>query len=375
VSTIETFDFVVIGAGVAGCSVACELSARGRVAIVERESQPGYHASGRSAALYSELYGAPAVRALTRASRAFLEAPPQGFVDAPLLTPRGCLYPADAAHLGLLEHLAAEEGGAVQQLGRAGIDALVPILAPEASVSAVFEAGARDIDVHGLMQGWLRLLRARGGVLVSDARIHAVGKPSGAWRIELEDRTINARVLVNAAGAWADDVARLAGVTPLDLSPRRRTAAVVDAPAGMVVEGWPCVIDAAETYYFKPEAGSLLISPADETETPPCDARPEEIDIAIAVDRFEKATRGRVSRVLHSWAGLRTFAPDRVPVAGFDPRTSGFFWLAGQGGSGVMTAPALARLSAALIAGERVPQDIPDHGVEPELFAPARFGL
>ena len=370
--TTERFDAIIVGAGMAGASLAYELAPHMRVVVLERESAPGYHATGRSAALFSEIYGPPPVRALSRASRAFLETPPAGFAAAPLIIPRGCLFPADSVSLDALDRLEAEEGAAVRRLSGDAARQLAPILKPEACRGALLEPDSHDIDVDGLHQGFLRGLRGAGGV-VTNAGVDRVERSGGVWRIETAGRAFEAPMLIDAAGAWADVVATAAGVRPLGLSPRRRTVILVDRPPMEDFVAWPCVIDAAEAYYFKPDAGRLLISPADEIPTEPCDAQPEELDVAIAVDRFEQVTDWPVRRVLHRWAGLRTFAADRLPAIGWDHEAEGFFWLAGQGGYGIQTAPAAARLAAALIRGEAIPDAVLAERVDPDAYAPGRL--
>jgi D-arginine dehydrogenase len=251
--------------------------------------------------------------------------------------------------------------------------ARVPILEPSRVVEALYEPGACDIDVNGLHQGFLRGFKARGGVLVCDVRVDAIDAKGGIWRVIAGDAVYEARVLVNAAGAWVDEVAKLAGVAPIGIEPKRRTVVLIDAPTEHDVRAWPLTIDADETFYFKPDAGRILVTPADETPSPPCDAQPEELDVALAIDRFESMTTMRVRRVVHKWAGLRSFAADRTPVAGFDVARPGFFWLAGQGGYGMQSSSAMARIAAALIRGEDVPADIRAEGVTAAALAPARL--
>jgi D-arginine dehydrogenase len=347
-------DVLVIGGGIAGASAACELAADARVIVLEQEAAPGMHATGRSAALFSETYGNAAVRALSRASRAFLTAPPEGFCETPLLRPRGALFVAGEAERPRLAAQAAEAPGAFEALSGEAARERVPILRPEASAAALYEAGAMDIDVDALHQGFLRGLRRRGGRVVADAGVTGLRREAGAWIAATPAGDFAAPVVVNAAGAWADQVAALAGLDGLGLQPKRRTAALVDGPE-LDFAGWPLVIDAGERWYFKPDAGRLLISPGVETVSQPIDAQPEDLDVAIAADRIERATTLRIGRIRHRWAGLRTFAPDRTPVCGFDPRADGFFWLAGQGGYGIQTAPALAALTARLVRGEADP--------------------
>jgi D-arginine dehydrogenase len=366
-------DFLVIGAGMAGAAAAHALAPHGAVIVLEQEARPGVHATGRSAALFTETYGNATVRALTRASRPCLAEPPDGFCETTLLRPRGALFIADEAGRPRLEAMADEERatGAFAALSGKEARALVPILRPEASVAGLMEAGAMDIDVDALHQGFLRGLRQRGGEVVVDAGVSALRQEGGNWVAATEAGEFTAAVLVNAAGAWADQVAACAGLGALGLQPKRRTAALIEAP-DLDVAAWPLVIEAGERFYFKPDAGQLLISPADETDTEPGDAQPDELDIAIAADRVEAATTLSIRRIAHRWAGLRTFAHDRTPVCGFDPRTEGFFWLAGQGGYGIQTAPALAALTAGLIAGSPDASDALAAALSPARFAQTR---
>lgn len=368
-------DVLVIGAGVAGASVAAELAPRRRVVVIEMEDQPGYHTTGRSAAVFAECYGNRLVRALTRASRPFLERPPSGG-EAPLLAPRGWLSIArrdQLEQLGGLERELLASGGTVQPVSEAEARALVPILRRGHVAAALLDRSAMDIDVHALHHFYLRRLRAAGGETVTGARAVAFDRAGGDWCVHTTQGDFAAPLVVDAAGAWADEVGRLAGATPIGLVPMRRTALILDPPRETPVSGWPMVVDAEESFYFKPEGGRLLASPADETPSPPCDARPEDLDVAVAIDRITAACELEVSHVRRKWAGLRSFVADRSPVAGFDLRTPGFFWLAGQGGYGIQTAPALSRLAAALALGEPIPDDIAAQGVTAAQLAPDRL--
>ena len=362
-------DFLVIGAGMAGASAAYELAAAGRVIVLEQEDRPGVHATGRSAALFSETYGNATVRALSRASRPFLASPPAGFGETALLGPRGAMFIASEADRTALEAEAREGGGAFEPLSGEEVRARVPILKPEASAAGLIEGGAMDIDVDALHQGYLRGLRRRGGEVIANAGVAGLRRKAGRWIAETPAGSFEAPIVINAAGAWADRVALLAGVGAMGLAPKRRTAALVEVP-DHDVRTWPLVIEVGERFYFKPDAGRLLISPADETPSEPGDAQPDDLDVAIAADRIETATTLVIRRIAHRWAGLRTFAADRTPVCGFDPRAEGFFWLAGQGGYGIQTAPALAQLTLSLVTGSWVA------GVAAEVVAavaPARY--
>lgn len=369
-------DFLVIGGGIAGASAGWALAAHGRTAVLERESAPGYHTTGRSAAQYTELYGSPAIRALARLSKPFLDAPPPGFADRPLLSPRGALFvgaAGDAAEIEALLGFADGRPGIVRDVGAAGALALVPALRPEFAKYALHEPGSQDIDVHSLHGGFLKALRAAGGILATDAEVTALERRQGRWHAQTAAGRFSAPVLVNAAGAWADSLAALAGVRPIGLVPKRRTAIRFAPDPQMDIARWPLTIDAAETWYIKPDAGRLMGSPADETPSPPCDAQPEELDVALAVDRIERATTLSIRRIEHRWAGLRSFAPDKTPVVGFAPDAEGFFWLAGQGGYGIKTSPAMAEATASLIRTGRLPERYAAEGLTEGMLAAQRL--
>ena len=370
------YDFIVIGAGIAGASLAYELARRARVCLIEGESRPGYHATGRSAALFAPSYGGREIRALTRASRAFFDHPPTGFCEQPLLLPRGCLYVARAEQRGRLAEMVREiraSGGSVATIDANAALACVPLLKPGYVAAAALDSDAMDIDVDTLHQGYLRGARAAGVRIVNNCLVTKIQRSAGAWSIDLPEGSASAATLINAAGAWSDEVAALCGSRPVGLRALRRTAVLVDAPGDVDIRSWPAVIDVDEQFYFKPDAGKLLLSPADESPTPPCDAQPDELDVAIAVDRVQASLGIEIRRVGHRWAGLRTFAPDRIPVVGYDPDVPGLFWCAGQGGYGIQTAPALARTAAALAQRNPLPQDVIDQGLIVEDLSPRRF--
>jgi D-arginine dehydrogenase len=367
-------DFVVVGAGIAGLSVAYELANEARVIVLEREDQIGYHSTGRSAAVFSAIYGNPVIRALSRASRPFLASPPAGFTASGLLKQRGALTIATDAQEATLSALLARDDVSTHTRLLSSTEArqAVPILKQESSAHALLEPGASDIDVHSLHHGYLNGLRARGGQLVRGCYIASLSYVADRWLVCAAGQTFEAPTVVNAAGAWADEVAQLAGIRPLGLTPLRRTAALVDAPVANV-ESWPAVIAIDESYYFKPDAGKLLLSPADETPCPAGDVQADELDVALAVERIEQATTFSVSRVTHRWAGLRTFAADRIPVVGCEPDVPGFFWLAGQGGYGIQTAPALARVAAAVALNRPVSPELRAEGIAPDPLSPRRL--
>lgn len=361
---METFDVIVIGGGIAGASSAAALAESRRVLLLERESQPGYHTTGRSAALFTPFYGNAAVRALNHAGGRWYVSPPQGFADVPLLGPRGELYVGRVEDRDLIEAEAdgARRAGAkAKLLDGAGARAIVPSLRPEWVAHAWHDEDAKDMEVGAILQGFLRQLRHRGGIVRTEAEVLALVRGGEGWVASTGKGEVSAPVVVNAGGAWADTVASLAGLGPLGIVPKRRTAIIVDAPKGQDSRRWPGVLDVREAWYMKPEAGKLMCSPGDETPSEPCDAQPEELDIAVCVDRVQQAVDIDIRRIEHSWAGLRCFAPDRTPVVGFDPRMEGFFWLAGQGGYGIMTAPALAAIVAYLIAGTALPAWMGEH--------------
>jgi len=372
------FDFIVVGAGMAGVSVADALAAHASsVALIEAEDQPGYHSTGRSAALFAPNYGSSLFTALARASEPFLRSPPAGFAPQPLLRPRGAMYLARSDQLDRLEATAGElrsAGSEVEFLSLEAARARVPLLRPAYVAAALYEANVQDIDVEALLRGFLKRGRAHGVRLLTGARLTSLERRRGAWHLEIQGETVSAPVLVNAAGAWADEVGAACGAAPLGLRPLRRTAALIDAPADIPVSGWPAVMDLDEQFYLKPDAGKLLVSPADEEPMAPCDAYADELTVAVGIDRMQSALDIDVRRVTHSWAGLRTFAPDRDPVIGFDHKVKGLLWCAGQGGYGIQTAPACALLAAALAHGEDAPAALAERGVTAAAVSPARFG-
>ena len=373
--TATHFDLIVLGAGMAGASVAAELAPQRRVLLLELEDQPGRHTTGRSAAMFFESYGNATVRGLTRASRAFLEQPPEGFADVPLMSPRAALFVAGPDAVPRLQELLGsfQEGTDLKPLPREEALRQVPILRPEAVAAAALDDSGRDMEVAAILQGYLRLLRRAGAQVVLGAGELSLHRQAGQWTVDSRAGRFQAPVLVNATGAWADVVARQAGARPVGLQPMRRTALTIPAPEGHDTRAWPMVIDVDETVYFKPDAGQFLLSPANEDPMDPCDVAPEELDVAIAVDRFQALTTHPVRRIAHRWAGLRSFVADRSPVAGWDAQAEGFFWLAGQGGYGIQMAPALARAAAALVLGQALPADIAAQGVTPQALSPQRL--
>ncbi|TPL83465.1 FAD-binding oxidoreductase [Mesorhizobium sp. B2-3-14] len=361
---------VVIGGGIAGLSLAAEVAASAEVTVIEREPHLGYHASGRSAALFTETYGNRLVRGLTLASR-------QAIVEGGFVAHRrGALHVGWTGDDAAIDKLARDLQAlvpSVRRLSPAELHALVPVIAQQATCGGVYEPDAVDVDTDKMLATCASKLKAGGGTIRTGEEVRAISRDGSAFRVETSAGVYSADIVVNAAGAWVDVVAGMVRLPGLGFQPKRRTAFLFDPPAGLDIAGWPLVVDLHEQFYFKPDAGRLIGSLADETDSEPCDAYPEDIDVAIAVDRIEQATSMRIGRPSTPWAGLRTFAPDRTPVAGFDPRLPGFFWLGGQGGYGFQVSLTLARLSAALMRGEPLPNDVTALGVTAGALAPDRF--
>ncbi len=363
---MNRYDIAIVGAGMAGATLAAAIGDAARVVLIEGEAQPGYHATGRSAAFWSETYGGPVVQPLTTMSRPILAA--GGF-----LHPRGGLHIADAAGRAELAALAEEFAGSgveLRPVERADLVGAIPGLRSGWD-AGLAEPSCRDIDVAGLHAAALREAKGAGATLLCDAGVLGIRRDAGGWRIETRAGPVAADIIVNAAGAWAGPIARMAGAATIPITAYRRTIVqlIVDpAPPPAL----PLVIDAAGSFYFKAEAGGRLwLSPHDETPVPPQDVAPEELDVAVAIDRLEQVVEWRVIKRERAWAGLRSFAPDRVPVYGFDRRAPDFFWCAGQGGFGIQTAPAGAALAAALLLGRSLPDWL--SGVDAERFGPGRF--
>jgi D-arginine dehydrogenase len=367
-------DIIVIGGGMAGVAVAAHLSAHAKVQLLEMESQPGYHSTGRSAALFSESYGNHVIRALTRASRDFLFSPPPGFCPSALVKPRSVLIIADAQQREALTRYKAalNIGDPAEDITADEAVQLCPILRRNGLASALLSRGPADIEVYELQQGYLRLLRARDGRITTGAEVIGLSRSAQDWRVETQQAVYRAPRVVNAAGAWAGRLGAIAGARDMKITPCRRTAMLIDAPAGYDVRDWPMVLDAEEHFYFKPDAGRLLLSPADETPVEPGDAQPDELDIAIAVDRLEAVTTMRVRHINRKWAGLRSFTPDRSPLVGYDADQPGFFWFAALGGYGIQTAPALSLLAARLVLARDTGAVIEQFGIDTSLLSPAR---
>lgn len=390
-------DYIVIGAGIAGASVAWHLvqgqegKAAPSVILLERESQPGYHTTGRSAALYMATYGTPNIQALTRASRSFYDDPPAEFGPDPILSPRGVVYVARPEQLDLLRQAYDEARAAspnVEWVEKDRLLAMLPCLKPDVVAAGMGEPDAADMDVHALHQGYLRGLRQRGGQVLTHAEVAALRRQDekaggagaggvdteGLWTVTLADgRMLQARVLVNAAGAWADVIGQMAGAPPIGLEPRRRTAFTFAVPEGMDAHAWPAVVGIDESFYFKPDAGQLLGSPANADPTHPHDVVPEELDVATGIYHIEEMTTFQIRRPSHTWAGLRSFVPDGDLVIGWDNHVPGFFWMAGQGGYGIQSAAGASLLARRLICSEPLDDVLVREGVQPERLAPSRL--
>ena len=371
-----TTDFLIIGAGIAGASVAYWLAPHGRVTVLERESQPGYHSTGRSAALYMASYGPDQVRALTRASLDFLRNPPPGFSDYPLLKPRGAMMVATAAQMDALQAhwamLSALDPRATLITGAQACEK-VPVLRADQVAAAVYEPDAFDMDVDAIHSGFLKGIRRAGATVECNAEVTAIERSGDAWVVRAGERSWTAPVVINAAGAWAEVVGQLADAQRIGLVPHRRSAFVFQPPADTSVEAWPMVIGASEDWYLKPDAGMLLGSPANADPVPPQDVQPEELDIATGIHRISEMTTLEIRRPHRTWAGLRSFVADGELVGGPDAQVPGFFWVAAQGGYGIQTCAAMGEACAALVRGLPIPDHIRRHGVRQEAISPRRL--
>jgi D-arginine dehydrogenase len=359
------YDYLIIGAGISGAGAAYELAAHGNTLMIEAETTPGYHSTGRSAALFTRNYGNPVVRRINQASHAFFLNPPEGFCETPLLTPRGSLTIASPENIAGLDAILdlSTAGHEIERITAARALELAPLLRTERVASAAYEPGVTDINVAGLHQGYLRGFKQRGGTLLCGKRIDHLEQTGRGWQIFAGDTILAARIIVNAAGAWAGHVGKMAGTKRIELIPKRRTAIVVDGPLDMQTSTMPAVDFIGTHAYLKPDAGRVMASPGDETPTEPQDAQPDEFDIAVLVEWLETETLIKVRRIGSSWAGLRSFVSDERPVVGFDTSAEGFFWLAGQGGYGIMMAPALAKATVGLITANEIPELLLDANV------------
>jgi D-arginine dehydrogenase len=369
-------DFLVIGGGIAGVSAAYELAQHGSVTVLEQESTPGYHTTGRSAAISSLNFISPVVQALTVVSRDFLANAPECFGEYPLTSFRQSLWVTQHYQLEAHELMRQEALDRKYKVSELSADQVVqrcPVLRRDRVAKGLLEEDTLDLDVHGMLHGYIRGLRARGGTLVLNAEVASICKDGDLWKAQVGDTEYVSPVLINAAGAWGDVIAKKAGVIPLPLRPLRRTVFTFEAPAGVAANSWPFVYDTAEEFYFKLENGIILASAFDEIESVPCDVRPEEFDIAVAIDKIQTVTTLDIRSLKNKWAGLRTFAPDRELVVGEDSDAPGFYWVAGHGGIGLMTAPGAAQALASLIVNGGIPQSLSELGVTKEALAISRF--
>ena len=368
----NNFDIIVIGAGIAGASVAAHLAETKRVLILEMEDRPGFHTTGRSAATFEPNYGPPSMLVFTRASSGFFVDPPQGFTEGPLLVPRSSLFfEAEGQHAFTKKLLAS--GSGLEELSEAQALKLFPILREGYAKRIFLDSRTGDLDVDLLHRGYLKLFKSRGGQLLTNAAVETILRAGHAWEVITPQGIFEAEILVNAAGAWGDVAAIKAGVKPVALQPKRRSIGVIPVDGIPGVADFPLVTDVGETWYAKPQSGKMMVSSADATPVDPHDAYADDMAIAEGIERLMTATTIEVNQLDHSWGGLRTFAPDGSPVIGFDPYTEGFFWLVGQGGYGIQSAPALSRAAAALVLGENPPQDVMDAGLMIADVSPDRF--
>ncbi|MGO3870273.1 MAG: NAD(P)/FAD-dependent oxidoreductase [Alcaligenes sp.] len=372
------YDYVIVGAGMAGVSLAYRLPESAQVLILERESHAAYHSTGRSAAMFVETYGTETIRALTVAGNDFFSHPPAGFTDQPILLPRGVLYVGTAEQQDLLDSQFKdwhEQGLDVSRLTAEQALAMVPCLDPAQLAGGLYDAQGQDMDVHALHQGFLKGAQAKGVALRLDTEVVSAHWDGECWEVQLssEPTPLRTRMLVNAAGAWADTLAQRCGVQPLGIQPKRRSAFLFSPPEGVDHRDWPAVIDIGEEFYFKPDAGMLLGSPANADDVDAHDVVAEELDVATGIYRIEERTQLRIRRPSHTWAGLRSFAPDGELVIGQDAQCPGFFWLAGQGGYGIQTAAGASLLAATLLQNEELPDSLTALEVDPAVVSPARF--
>lgn len=367
-------EFVVVGGGIAGVAAAAHLAPHGSVVLFEMESSLAYHTSGRSAAMLVENYGSDGARPLVKAARPFLEGPPEGAADAPLLSDRAVMWASGPGTMPILEEraaLARDRGAQCELLTTEEAVSHVPALRSDWLEGGLFEPSGADIDVAGLHQAFVRIARRHDAEILTDTAVDGIEQRDGRWVAHSGEREVSARVLVNAAGAWGDRVARLAGVSPLGLQPMRRTAFMV--PGSEESASWPMVVETTEQFYFRPDGVQFLCSLAEEVPSQPMDARPRMEDVALAIERINQATTFGIRSVNSQWTGLRTFSPDRELVIGEDPTAPGFFWLVGQGGIGIQTSPAYGQLLACLVTGQEIPAHFNDAGVDPVRTSPARF--
>lgn len=368
--SLRAADVLVIGGGIAGASVAARLGGAARVTILEMEERPGFHSTGRSAAMYEPTYGPPMIRALTRASGPFFHVPPDGFAAAPLVAERGVLLAGEAGDEAALAE--ALDTGFIP-ISADEAKRRMPLLRLERMIGFLWDAETKDVDVDLLHQGFLKQHRRAGGEVVCNAAVVSARRQARAWQVETHAGTFAAPVVVIAAGAWSDAVAGLFGARGLGLQPKRRSAALIPPPPGLDISAWPQFFPAREDFYTKPVGGLLMMSPADADPVDPHDAFADDMRLAEGAAAFERVLYWQVTRIERSWGGLRTFASDGEPVVGYDPEIEGLFWLAGQGGYGIQTSPALSEAAAALILRRPLPPHVTAEGVTADAISPARF--
>ena len=369
-------DFIIIGSGMAGMSAAYRLSKHGKVIVLEKESLLGYHTTGRSAAFFTENYGNKIIRSITKASRHFLENPPTCFKENELMTNYGgSLFIANKNQSEFVDQelkYAKSLSANVYEISKEKVLQMVPIIKEEYINRALHEPDSKAMDVDLIHQGFARGLKANNGHIIFNSDVKKIDKINNNWIIYTKTEQFTSPIIINAAGAWCDDIAILAGCRPLGLKPKRRTVIIFESSEKINTSSWPVVIDIEDKFYFKSEAGKILASPADETDSLPCDAQPEEIDIALTVDRIENATNFKIKRIDHKWAGLRSFFPDRTPIVGEDPLIKNFYWLAGQGGYGIQTSPGISKIIECLLTGKKWPNYLSDLSIHPETLLPNR---
>ncbi|MBT5186198.1 MAG: FAD-binding oxidoreductase [Kordiimonadaceae bacterium] len=373
-------DYIIIGAGIAGASAAYELSKKGKVIVLEQEDQPGFHSTGRSAAVFETTYkqGDPVIRALVLASEDFFKNPPEGFAEHDLLKFRPQIYIAKKeqnAELREFYNSISQITDNASLISHDDILKYAPVLNDDYSHEAILLLNdLADIDVHSLHDGFLKGIKNHGSEVIVNAKVTAIEKTGDDWQLSTADEKYSSPIIINAAGAWVDQVAKMAGVKEIGIKPLRRTMVLIDPQTGdKNIDDWAMVVEYQEEYYFKPDAGKILISPCDTTVSEPCDAQPEEIDIAYAAHYYGQCTGTEVTKVDYKWAGLRNSLPDGYPAVGFAPDGPGFFWLAGQEGFGIKTSPAMGRLTSALVKGEAIPEDIKDFSLDERLISVDRF--
>ncbi|AUO25418.1 MULTISPECIES: FAD-binding oxidoreductase [unclassified Pseudomonas] len=370
-------DYLIIGGGIAGASAGYWLSHHARVIVLERESMPGYHSTGRSAALYIAAYGTPQVRALTLGSRAFFDQPPAGFAEHPLLTPRGELLVDLIGDPGELQRQYLSAKALVPETRLLDVEesmAMMPILRREKVHGGIYDPTVCDIDTDALYQGYLRGIRRNGGEIHTDSEVQKLTRDGqGLWQVRTAQQHFSAPVIINAAGAWADHIGELAGAQKIGLQPKRRSAFVFSPPAELNIHAWPELAALDGSFYMKPDAGMFLGSPANADPVEPHDVQPEELDIATGIYHIEEATTLSIRRPARTWAGLRSFVSDGDLVCGFDPQVEGLFWIAAQGGYGIQTSPAMGQASAALVRGKPLPDALAAFGLTEAMLSPHRL--